>query len=94
MYILENANLKKNIPNRIPTPHTLKSFKVNRNSVVTSQNNPTNLTKAKHTENKAKSVNKPKEKKVEVENLESTQNDCTVRRSSRLATKPSKNYKC
>lgn len=90
MYILENANFKKSIQDRIPTPHTLK---VNRKNVI-SQNNPTNLIKAKGPENKTKSINKAMTKTTKVENLESTQNNCSVRRSSRLAKKPSKNYKC
>lgn len=94
IFILENTNLKKSIQDRIPTPHTLKTFKVNQNNVVVPQNNPTNLIKTKSSENKIKSIKKPKEKAIEVENLESTQNNSTVRRSSRLAKKPSKNYKC
>lgn len=94
MFILENINLKKSIQDRIPTPHTLKSFKVNQNNVVAPQNNPSNLLKAKGAENEMKSIKKSKEKAIEMKNLESTQNNSSVRRSSRLAKKPSKNYKC
>lgn len=97
MYI-SDGNQKKSIQDRVATPHTIKTHKVD-NRIA--QNNPVSLTIADGAEKtiKSKKVNiKTKaKKKLEVKMDVSTdeQNiDCTIRRSSRLANKPQKNYKC
>lgn len=86
MYILENEN-HKSIQSRIPTPHTLKVPKAKLNPVDICQNNATDLRNAKDAENKDKLATKTKQKKIVMKSEES------VRRSSRLASIPSKNYK-
>lgn len=97
MYI-SGENPKKQIQDRVATPHIKKTLKIDN---CCAQNIPVNLTIADSAEKTIKSKkvnNKTKSKKklavkMDVSTNEQN-NDCTIRRSSRLANKPQKNYKC
>lgn len=99
LIFISDGNLKKSsIKGRVATPHIIKTHKVD-NCIA--QNNPVSLTIPDGAEKtiKSKQINiKTKAKKkleVKMDVLTDKQdNDCTIRRSSRLAKKPQKNYKC
>jgi len=95
---IEDIN-HKNIQNRVVTPHVIKTSKVSQNNVVRSQNNPTGSSTTNQTGNKTNikmTVNVQSEKKKTVIKTSDVTQDgkSSIRRSSRLANKPSKNYKC
>lgn len=96
MYIvLEDIN-HKNIQNRVVTPYTTKTSKVKQNA--RSQNHPTGSSTTNPTGNKINlkgTVTEQPEKKTVIKTLADTQvGKSSIRRSSRLASKPLKNYKC
>lgn len=85
---------KNNVQTRVTTPHPIKTSNVNQTNIIV--NNSINSTiNAEHIENNIKLKTKAKKTTTQMKNLVEVQNiDCTIRRSSRLANKPSKNYKC
>lgn len=95
--VLLDAYHKSNIQNRVATPHVIKTSKVNDNKVVVEfQNDNTYSSSTNAKEANSKNTLKTKSKIPVREKLvvTSDNNDHTIRRSSRLANKPSKNYKC
>ncbi|KAL5235269.1 hypothetical protein ACI65C_002679 [Semiaphis heraclei] len=85
----------KTIKNRVVTPHASKSSKVKQTNVIRSQKKPISSS-TNHTHNKIslKSTAKAQAEKETVKMSVGVQNgESSVRRSSRLANKPSKNYK-
>ncbi|CAI6363067.1 unnamed protein product [Macrosiphum euphorbiae] len=89
----------KTIKNRVVTPHALKTTKVNQNKVIRSQNNPISSSTTNHTGNKInlkRTIKAQTEKKETINKkfVDEQDGKSSIRRSSRLANKPSKNYKC
>jgi len=84
----------KTIKGRVVTPHALKTSKVNQNKVIRSQNNPINSSTTNHTENKKNLKGTVKAQTVNKLSVDVEDGKSSVRRSSRLANKPSKNYRC
>ncbi|XP_025193881.1 guanylate kinase-associated protein mars [Melanaphis sacchari] len=94
----ENIKLKT-IQNRVVTPHTIKKTKVNQNNEVKSRNKPIGTSISNQTGNITNLKNtlkaQSKMKKTVTKTLLDMEDDkSSIRRSSRLANKPSKNYKC
>lgn len=95
---LGDVNNKKSTQDRVATPHNTKTSSVNKNNVnVRSQSKPIC---SKTTDGPVNKNNLKKKKKLDIkeptvtEMSTATQNNEGIRRSSRLANKPSKNYKC
>ncbi|XP_060873238.1 uncharacterized protein LOC132947068 isoform X2 [Metopolophium dirhodum] len=89
----------KTIKNRVVTPHALKTSKVNQNKVIRSQNNPISSSTTNHTGNKInlkRTIKAQTEKKETINKkfVDEQDGKSSIRRSSRLANKPLKNYKC
>lgn len=89
----------KTIQNRVVTPHTSKKTKIYQNNVVRSQNKPAEISISTQTGNKTNKKNTLKAqsemKKTVTKTLVDMQDDkSSIRRSSRLANKPSISYKC
>jgi len=97
---LDDIISHKTIKNRVVTPHALKTSKVNQSSkVIRSQNNPISSSTTNHTGNKInlkKPIKAQTEKKEKINKKFDDEQDSksSIRRSSRLANKPLKNYKC
>lgn len=89
---------RKTIKNRVVTPHALKTSKVNQNNVIRSQNNHISSSTTNHIGNKInlKRTFKAQTEKETVNKKFDDEQDgkSSIRRSARLANKPSKNYKC
>lgn len=97
MCTLEVTRSMKSTQNRVSTPHTVKQPKVTiRKADTVTQNKPANSTNTvMNAEKMTSNVKTIIKKTTAVEKLdESSNNNDTMRRSSRLASKPSKNYKC
>lgn len=96
-----SCNEEKNyqtIQNRVVTPHALKTSKVNQNN-IRSRNNPTNSSTTNQTGNKMNlkrtvEAQSKKKKTVIKTSVDVQDGKSSIRFSSRLANKPSKNYKC
>ncbi|KAE9524738.1 hypothetical protein AGLY_014788 [Aphis glycines] len=89
----------KTIQNRVVTPHTSKKTKVYQNNGVRSQNKPIDVSISTQTGNKINKKNTIKAqsevKKTVTKTLVDMQDGkSSIRRSSRLANKPSISYKC
>ncbi|XP_026807338.1 uncharacterized protein LOC113549980 isoform X1 [Rhopalosiphum maidis] len=94
-----NEDIKpKTIQNRVVTPHTNKKTKVSENNNVKSRYKPTETSVSNQIGNKTniKSTLKPQSemKKTVTKTSADMDGKSPIRRSSRLANKPSKNYKC
>lgn len=99
MYTFLDDTSHKTIKNRVVTPHALKTTKVNQNKVIRSQNNPISSSTTNHTGNKInlkRTIKAQTEKKETINKkfVDEQDGKSSIRRSSRLANKPSKNYKC
>lgn len=88
----------KTIKNRVVTPHALKISKVNQIKAIRSQNNPISSSTTNHignTINLKRTVEAQTEKETVNKKFVDVQDGkSSIRRSARLAKKPSKNYKC
>lgn len=91
----------KTIQNRVVTPHTSKKTKVYQNNEngVRSQNKPTEISISTQTGNKINKKNTIKaqsemKKTVTKTLVDMPDGKSSIRRSSRLANKPSISYKC
>ncbi|XP_022166589.1 uncharacterized protein LOC111031102 isoform X2 [Myzus persicae] len=84
----------KTIKGRVVTPHALKTSKLNQNKVIGSQNNNISSSTTNHTSNKMNLKGTAKAQTVNKMSVDVQNGNSSVRRSSRLANKPSKNYKC